>query len=49
MFIYFCVFRVFVHIAYFLLLLKNLSEAFSLEVHELAFPVKMRLAKIGKY
>ena len=48
-FLCFCVFKVFVHIAYFLFLLKTLSETFSRESRELALPAKMRMAKIGKH
>ena len=52
-FLYFCVFRVFVQMVYFLFLSKKkkktLSEAFSRVSRELAYPAKMRMAKIRKH
>ena len=54
-FLYFCVFRVFVQMVYFLFLSKKkkkkktLSEAFSRVSRELAYPAKMTMAKIRKH
>ena len=45
-FLYFCVFRVFVHIACFLFLTQNSFKGIFARSSELALPTKMRMTKI---